>query len=859
MQNEIIINAEMGETRVALLENKQFAELHIERERDKSVVGNVVKGKVSRVLPGMQAAFVDIGLEKAAFLYVGDYFESVLETGETDGEPGSGGRRGGKGGGGGRGRSRSAPPRIDTVLREGQEIIVQIAKEPIGTKGARITSSISIPGRHLVLTPWSRRVGVSRRIGSDKERRRLREIVERLRPQNLGFIIRTAGDGVREADLEADIRYLATVWAAIQHRHAENAAPAVLYSEHDLPLRIVRDLAGHETKRIVSDNKEVHEAIQGFVDRFVADPKPSVDLYEEPRPIFERFDLESQINANLERKVWLKSGGSLVIDKSEALTAIDVNTGRFVGKRDLEETVFKTNLEAVQEVVHQLRFRNLGGLIIIDLIDMESAGNREKVYRALQEALRADKARTNILKISELGLVEMTRKRTRENLVQTLCEPCSYCEGRSYVLSRESVAFRVLREIRKHLPKLRDRKIAIAVNPHVAEELLTRSKQALAQLSEEIGKDIEVRARPGIHQEQYELTVLEPGPPVELELSWLNDVHPDVRKEQDSTNDKAKDNTKDNAKNKATARDGDSEGGKRNGARRGRGGRGRGEQSDASEASETSAGSNGEAKRAGTEVVAAKGSAEAAKDGDASESRAKTDASSEEATNGRRGRSRGRGGAKRADASPGRTRDAGEAGRSTSEDTSENGRSGSAARSSVAAKVAAGAYETLSLDDDDIVSVPPAPAAPTTAPRGRERARSTGDAEAASTTTERAPRAPTAPAAGARAATSGSPDSDRAPMSLSDADAAAAIYERLDAEKSASTASEPKSPAPGADTPAAAATPSASTVPAGDSAKATNGPDGNAPKTAAEPSGDSQEKAQPIDAQKESRIIPRSE
>jgi ribonuclease G len=524
MQNEIIINAEIGETRVALLERGQFAELHIERERDKSVVGNVAKGRVTRVLPGMQAAFVDIGLEKAAFLYVGDYFESTLETGESAGEPSaSNRRRNGRGRGG-----RSAPPRIDTVLHEGKEIVVQIAKEPIGTKGARITSSISIPGRHLVLTPWSRRVGVSRRISSDRERRRLREIVERLRPQNLGFIIRTAGDGVREEDLEADIRYLATVWAAIQKRHADNPAPAVLYSEHDLALRIVRDLAGHETRQIATDDREVYESIKSFVERFVAEPRPRIEIYDEGPPIFERFDLESQIHANLERKVWLKSGGSIVIDKSEALTAIDVNTGRFVGKRDLEETVLKTNLEAVQEVVRQLRFRNLGGLIIIDLIDMESAANRDKVYRALQEALRADKARTNILKISELGLVEMTRKRTRENLVQTLCEPCSYCEGRGYVLSHESVAFRVLREIRKHMRTLRGRPIAIAVHPRVAEELLSRSKDALAKLGEELGAEVEIRARPGLHQEQFELMALESGPPLELDLPWLRDVHPDA-------------------------------------------------------------------------------------------------------------------------------------------------------------------------------------------------------------------------------------------------------------------------------------------------------------------------------------------
>ena len=307
---------------------------------------------------------------------------------------------------------------------------------------------------------------------------------------------------------------------------------------------------------IVTDNKAVFESIQSFVERFVADPKPSIEHYEDHLPVFESLGLESQINANLERKVWLKSGGSLVIDKSEALTAIDVNTGRFVGKRDLEETVFKTNLEAVAEVVHQVRFRNLGGLIIIDLIDMESASNRDKVYRALGDALRADKARTNILKISELGLVEMTRKRTRENLVQTLCEPCGYCEGRSYVLSSESVGFRILREIRKHLPKVKGRPIAIAVNPHVAEELLTGSKQALADLSEEIGRDIEVRARPGIHQEQFELTGLEPCAPVTLELSWLRDRHPEAENSEE-------------------------EPAKRNGRRRGRGGRGRGTSSEA--------------------------------------------------------------------------------------------------------------------------------------------------------------------------------------------------------------------------------------------------------------------------------------
>ena len=504
MQNEIIINADLGETRVAIIERSQFAELHIERDRDKGVVGNVIKGRVSRVLPGMQAAFVDIGLEKAAFLYAGDY----IEVGGSE-RPRRGRRNNG----------RASSPKIEGMLREGQEIVVQIAKEPIGSKGARITSNISIPGRHLVLTPWSNRVGVSRRIDSDRERRRLREIIERLRPRELGFIIRTAGDGVREADLEADIRYLADVWQKIQASESR-PAPCVLYSEPDLTLRVIRDFANSDTTRIAIDSEAVHARLKDFVERFVADPKPKIERYKKPQPIFDSFELETHITANLERKVWLKSGGYLIIDQSEALTSIDVNTGRYVGKRDLEETVFKTNLEAVKEVVHQLRFRNIGGIVIIDLIDMESSSNREKTYRALQESLRADKARTNILKISELGLVEMTRKRTRENLVQTLCEPCSYCEGRGYVLSRESVAYKVLREIRTDLPRFCGRQIAITVSPQVAEELL--SQDVLSEFSEQLGREIEVRARPGLHQEQFEVTALDEGEPVSIPLRWLS-------------------------------------------------------------------------------------------------------------------------------------------------------------------------------------------------------------------------------------------------------------------------------------------------------------------------------------------------
>lgn len=509
MQNEIIINATAGETRVAILERGTFVDLHIERTSSRSVVGSVIKGRVNRVLPGMQAAFVDIGLEKAAFLYVGDYFDDNRE-------PQRGRGRGGN----------SRHTNIADVLKEGQAIVVQVAKEPIGTKGARITSNLSIAGRHLVLTPWSGRVGVSRRIDGERERRRLRDIVEKLRPKNLGFIIRTAGEAARDADLEADVRYLTSVWTEIEDQKLEKPPPTTLYSEPSLPIRVIRDFANSETKRIIVDSPSVFKEMTDFVNNFIADPKPTIELHEGPEPIFRHYGIEGRIDANLERKVWLKSGGYLIIDQTEALTSIDVNTGRFVGKRNLEDTVLKTNLEAVREVAYQLRFRNIGGLIIVDLIDMEPYANRDKVYRALVDALRGDKAKTNVLEISELGLIEMTRKRTRENLVQTLCEPCPYCDGRSFILSCESVAYKTLREIRYRLPRFSGRQIAVTVNPHVAGTLLSTEQANLDVLREELGNDIEIRAKRGMHQSQLEIMALDDGPPLKMDIPWLSEERP---------------------------------------------------------------------------------------------------------------------------------------------------------------------------------------------------------------------------------------------------------------------------------------------------------------------------------------------
>jgi ribonuclease G len=448
----------------------------------------------------MQAAFVDLGLERAGFLYVSDV---RAELDDVDlGEEETGGRR----------RSaaaqRGAGPQIQDLLEEGREVLVQVAKEPLGTKGARITSRVSLAGRHLVLMPWVHKVGVSRRIGNDRERRRLRQLVEKLRPRDLGFIVRTVSTGVTEADLKADIDYLAALWADVQVKLGELEPPSCVYQEPMLHLRVLRDFATHETKQIVVDDERAYGEMQEFVSRFMASPRPKIVHYSGEEPLFDHYRIESQIEEGLGRKVWCRSGGYLIIDQSEALTAIDVNTGRFTGgkSRNLEETILKTNLEAVREIVRQLRFRNIGGLIILDLIDMEVRANREKVYRALLDALREDKAKVNILKISELGLIEMTRKRTRENLIQQLCDACPNCEGRGYVQSSRTTCHRIFRELPKAAKHLSAATLLLQAHPDVAELLLSEEAEAFRQLEGKVGRPIAVRAEPRYHQEQFQIS-----------------------------------------------------------------------------------------------------------------------------------------------------------------------------------------------------------------------------------------------------------------------------------------------------------------------------------------------------------------
>jgi ribonuclease G len=499
----LVINAEGPETRVALIEKGLLSELYIERRRERGIVGNIYKGRVKRVLPGMQAAFVDLGVEKSAYLYVGDIRGApedfrALFSDSSDDEPHKKKKQG----------HDKRGSRIEDLVKEGQDVLVQVAKGPIGTKGARVTSYVSLPGRNLVFMPTVDHVGISRRIGSDKERKRLRGIVDSMRPQGAGFIVRTVADGVAEKELRADMEFLIKLWNSILKKKQTQRPPALLYNDLDLLLRTVRDLFTPDVEKLILDSKSEYERLQKFVGAFMPDFAGKIELYQGREPIFDGYGLESEIDRALERKVLLKSGGSLIIDQGEALTAIDVNTGKFVGKKSmtLEETITKTNLEACKEVADQLRLRNIGGMIIVDFIDMDKDSSREKVMRAFEEALKADKAKANVTKISELGLVEMTRKRTRESLGRMLTEGCPYCEGKGYVKSKTTVCAEILRRLRRDGSTFRGDGIVITCNPEIADLLVTVEQCYLEELEKRLQKRVIVAAKKRFHVEKFELS-----------------------------------------------------------------------------------------------------------------------------------------------------------------------------------------------------------------------------------------------------------------------------------------------------------------------------------------------------------------
>ncbi len=501
MSSEIIVNAGREETRVALLENSLVTEIYIDRKKDRGIVGNVYKGRVMKVLPGMQAAFVDIGLEKSAFLYVGDVFDSASEYAPMMEDEGLELEVENK-------RKRSHAAQIEDLLQEGQEVVVQVAKEPISTKGARVTAYISLPGRYLVMMPGINHIGVSRRIEHGEERRRLRDFVNSRRRPNTGYIIRTASEGKSEEDFKNDIEFLGRLWEAIQKKKDKVSAPALLHNELDLVFRVIRDSFTSDVDRMVIDAPDEYQRTKEFVESYVPSLARRVKLYEGDEPIFDHHGVEIEISRALGRKVWLKSGGYIIIDQTEALTTIDVNTGRYVGKRTLEDTILKTNLEAVREIAYQMRLRNIGGIIILDFIDMEREDNRRKVYSALQEALSHDKAKTTISHISPLGLIEMTRKRIRESLGRTLCEPCPYCDGRGYVKSARTICYEVFRSIRRAFAGAEEKKALVTVNSVVADMLYDEERQGVEELEKEFQKKIVIKADPNLHQEQYEVVMV---------------------------------------------------------------------------------------------------------------------------------------------------------------------------------------------------------------------------------------------------------------------------------------------------------------------------------------------------------------
>lgn len=480
MSKEIIANIEPFETRVAILEDGQLVNLFV--ERGEPLAGNIYKGRVANVLPGMDAAFIDIGLERNAFLHVGDVRAQRLAGEEVDDSFGRGA--------------------IAQRLRVGQEILVQVTKEPMGTKGARVTTYVALPAYYLVLMPTVNYVGVSRRIERDQERRRLRQLADKLRPKGMGVIVRTAAEGASEKDLADDIQFLLQVWSRVEERSKNSRAPALVYQDLRLIRRVVRDLFTDDVSRFLIDSPEEFQRVQDLVASFAPKLKSRISLHPASEPVFEALGVERELEKALRRKVWLRSGGYIVIDRTEALTVIDVNTGKYVGKTDLATTIFRTNLEAVGEIVRQITLRDIGGIILVDFIDMENESHRQRVMQAVNEAVRKDRSKIHIIDLTGLGLVEITRKRVYQDLEEIMRIPCPYCEGRGRVLSPETMSMRTRREVRRLMRTASAAALLVEVHPDVYKELLRDGPSWVRQLEEQTGRRLTIRGRDGMHLER---------------------------------------------------------------------------------------------------------------------------------------------------------------------------------------------------------------------------------------------------------------------------------------------------------------------------------------------------------------------
>ncbi|BBB33249.1 ribonuclease G [Thermotomaculum hydrothermale] len=498
MIREILVNSTNQETRIALIENNKLVEVFVERRFNRGIVGNIYKGKVTKVLPGMQSAFVNIGLDRDAFLYVGDISENILNIEEfideeniedTDDEK----------------VTSHSDVHIEDLLREGQEILVQIAKEPIGTKGPRITAHISLPGRYLVYMPTISHIGVSRKIEDEEERERLKQIMEKIKKGTGGYIVRTAAEGMDEEALKQDVELLQKIWKEIIQKTENSRAPKLIHEELGLLEKVIRDYFTDDTTLMLVDNETAYQQTIQFLDKINSRWINRVKLYTKKQPIFELYDIESQIEGALRSKVWLKSGGYIVINQTEALVSIDVNTGRYIGKKSLEETVFKTNKEAVSEIVRQIRLRNLGGIIVVDFIDMEEEEHRKEVLDLLENELKKDKSRTNVLTIEEIGLVAITRKRVKQSLERELTQVCPYCRGTGRVKSIPTILLEIQREIINRIVINYDRDITIRVHPYIGEYLKNDNYFIVKELTEYFNIRINVKEDPNLHLEEYDI------------------------------------------------------------------------------------------------------------------------------------------------------------------------------------------------------------------------------------------------------------------------------------------------------------------------------------------------------------------
>jgi len=488
MSGELLINVTPSETRVAVIENGVLQEVHVEREARRGLVGNIYLGKVIRVLPGMQAAFVDINLDKAAFLHASDINSRLILNSDKD-DP-------------------EHVPDIRSLVHEGQHIVVQVVKDPLGTKGARLTTDITVAARYLVLMPNASHAGISQRIEEVSERQRLKDIVTPYCDDDHGFIVRTAAEGAGEEELRHDAEFLRRVWSKVQERKQRKQIKLPLYQDLSLAFRVLRDFVGGELERIRVDSKLTFEQLGEFTQEFVPELSPVLEYYPGERPIFDLFDVEREIQRALHRKIELKSGGYLIIDQTEAMTTIDINTGAFVGHRNLEETIFNTNIEATQAIARQLRLRNLGGIIIVDFIDMASDDHQRRVLHSLEMAMSKDKVKFSINGFSALGLVEMTRKRTRESLEHILCAECPVCSGRGNLKTVETVCFEILREIVRVNRAYDADKFIVYASPAVSESLINDEYHNLAELEVFVGKQIKIQTESMYNQEQFDVVMM---------------------------------------------------------------------------------------------------------------------------------------------------------------------------------------------------------------------------------------------------------------------------------------------------------------------------------------------------------------